>query len=414
MNMIHYIKNISFISFVISILFSCASEKNILMKTDAYVMNIDSLSSKELKYSDIFKSVKTIILENDKVLIGKIDRMQSFQSNLFILDRDIAKGLYVFNKEGKFIRKIGNIGSAPGEYVSCDDFTINTFNNEALIYDSYQHKIYTYDISSGQYIGNVDIDKDIHFMRMTFNGEYLYTTNIFFTPGMDKEPFYLLSQIDLKTGKPINQWLKVEQYNKGWLDKLLQKNIFYNIGEDRNLFAYGLMDSIFCIEKGTIYPYVAIKSNGIVQEADISTEKAQLADPNARRKNMIPLLDKLMRNGKVLEISDIFEHNGIIHFNFTKRNGYTAQYNKKTDALSVFSRTKNNLLFKQIPNQYQVPLFLDADEEGVFYTVQTDYLPELKYFATDGYLSDDVIGRKEIESLDENSNPAILYYEYKD
>lgn len=50
----------------------------------------------------------------------------------------------------------------------------------------------------------------------------------------------------------------------------------------------------------------------------------------------------------------------------------------------------------------------------LYYTVQTDYLPELKYFATDGYLSDDVIGEKEIESLDENLNPVILYYEYKD
>lgn len=207
MNIMHCIKSISFICLVASFLFSCASERHLLMQTDAYVMNVDNVSSKELKYSDIFKSVKAIILENDKVLIGKIDRMQPYQDNLFVLDKDIAKGLYVFNKEGKFIRKIGNRGSAPGEYASCDDFTINTFSNEALIYDSYHHKIYTYDILSGQFKGSLDMDKGVPFMRMVFNGGYLYTTNIFFTPGIDKEPFYLLNQMDLKTGKPINQWL---------------------------------------------------------------------------------------------------------------------------------------------------------------------------------------------------------------
>lgn len=414
MNIMHCTKNIFFICLVASFLFSCASERHLLMQTDAYVMNVDNVSSKELKYSGIFKSVKAIILENDKVLIGKIDRMQPYQDNLFVLDTDIAKGLYVFNKEGKFIRKIGNRGSAPGEYASCDDFTINTFSDEALIYDSYHHKIYTYDILSGQFKGSIDMDKGVYFTRMVFNGGYLYTTNIFFTPGIDKEPFYLLNQMDLKTGKPINQWLNAEQYNKGWLDKLLQKSVFYNVGKDKSLFAYGLMDSIFCIEKGTIYPYVAIQSAGIVQESDISIEKAQLADPNARTRNIPTLLNKLMRNEKILEVSDIFEHNDMLYFNFMRKMGYTAQYNKRTDELSVFSRTKNDLLFKQIPNQFQVPLFLDADEKGVFYTVQTEYLTELKSFATDGYLSGDVIGKRELRLLDENSNPVILYYEYRD
>lgn len=78
------------------------------------------------------------------------------------------------------MRKIGNIGLAPDEYVSCDDFTINIDDNELYIFDSLQNKIYRYDISSGKFKGGILMDKNIHFNYIAYNSGCLYGAQTFF------------------------------------------------------------------------------------------------------------------------------------------------------------------------------------------------------------------------------------------
>ena len=39
--------------------------------------------------------------------------------------------------------------------------------------------------------------------------------------------YYLLYQIDVKSGKKIAQWFDAVYYNKGWNDELIHGNIFY-------------------------------------------------------------------------------------------------------------------------------------------------------------------------------------------
>lgn len=77
----------------------------------------------------LYKSLKVIFLEtNESCLIGMITKIQVYDKYIFILDSSVAKSLYVFDKDGRFIRKIGTIGGAPGDYVSIDDFAINHDN----------------------------------------------------------------------------------------------------------------------------------------------------------------------------------------------------------------------------------------------------------------------------------------------
>jgi len=56
------------------------------------------------------------------------------------------KGLYAFNKEGKFIRKYGNRGNGPGEYLSIKDFTIDTENEIVYLMDDDATQILLYNI----------------------------------------------------------------------------------------------------------------------------------------------------------------------------------------------------------------------------------------------------------------------------
>jgi len=80
-------------------------------------INIDSLKKEDnINLSSEFKKVKTIILETNKnSLIGSVNSIQVYGDKIFILDRDKSNGIFVFNKTGKFIQRIGNAGQGPGE-----------------------------------------------------------------------------------------------------------------------------------------------------------------------------------------------------------------------------------------------------------------------------------------------------------
>ena len=49
----------------------------------------------------------------------------------------------------------------------------------------------------------------------------------------------------------------------------------------------------------------------------------------------------------------------------------------------------------------------------VYYYISNDNLAELKYFIDEDNISEKLINRESIKELNEDSNPVILYYEYK-
>lgn len=59
-------------------------------------------------------------------------------------------------------------------------------------------------------------------------------------------------------------------------------------------------------------------------------------------------------------------------------------------------------------------LLLYASDRGVFYSLKPCHLPEMKYFISQGLVKDEVIGKNDLDSLDGDANPVLLYYEYKD
>lgn len=78
------------------------------------------------------------------------------------------------------------------------------------------------------------------------------------------------------------------------------------------------------------------------------------------------------------------------------------------------SQYNDDILFSKSPNSYTIPNYLTSDKRGVYYIVQTDFLSEIKSFASrKGVISDKVVNKNKLENLDEDSNPLILYYEYK-
>lgn len=397
-------------------LLSCASGNTIISKNaNIYTLNFDNIEQREsLIFSSIFKSVKAIVLDNKEVLIGKIEKMQPYESTLFILDSQSAKGVYEFSKNGEFIRKIGSVGNGPGEYNACNDFTINEQTKEIYIYDSYNKRINKYDIETGAYKSSLNIEAENTIDRIWYNSGRLYAVNTFFRVNQ-KEPYYILQQLDITTGKKVDYWMSASQYNKGWKDELFHTNLFYRVGENTDLFAFGLSDSIMCIREGELYPYISLSGKKVVSTEDISKDDLLLsADPMTRSKKTFDLYMRLGKQDKIMNISSIYESDQMLYIKCRAWQEYTIQFDKRNGEALMYTNSEDDILFSKSPNSYTIPNYLTSDKRGVYYIVQTDFLSEIKSFASrKGVISDKVVNKNKLENLDEDSNPLILYYEYK-
>jgi hypothetical protein len=91
------------------------------------------------------KNISVVKLEtNANSLLGEIRKMQITNDRIFILDSDVSETLFVFNKEGHFLFKVGKKGSGPGEYFSINDFFIDDAKQEISIYDANLRKLHYY------------------------------------------------------------------------------------------------------------------------------------------------------------------------------------------------------------------------------------------------------------------------------
>ena len=395
------------------VLFSCKNENHKVDRGEIFIANLDSTCTSEFKYSDLYKKVTAIILDNKEVMLTEISKMLVYKDKLYLLDRR-AQGVYAFCKDGSFVCKFGNLGAGPDEYVSCNDFGINADAGEIYIYDMAKHRIHKYDIFSASYKESIIIDKSIDIDYIMCNSGCLYASQSSNRNEEKESIYYLLYQIDVKSGKKIAQWFDAVYYNKGWNDELIHGNIFYNIRENKDLFVLGLMDTIMCIKGDAVFPFLAIESERLVQKEDfLKDEKVPTSNPRVRGKRMMSLLTRLSAQNKIYQISDVFECDSMLYFSCMGRILYFVQYDEKKRIAFTYSRVANDVLFRMIPEYFQLPKFLCADSMGGYYYISNDNLAELKYFIDEDNISEKLINRESIKELNEDSNPVILYYEYK-
>ena len=395
------------------VLFSCKNENHKVDRGEIFIANLDSTCTSEFKYSDLYKKVTAIILDNKEVMLTEISKMLVYKDKLYLLDRR-AQGVYAFCKDGSFVCKFGNLGAGPDEYVSCNDFGINADAGEIYIYDMAKHRIHKYDIFSASYKESIIIDKSIDIDYIMCNSGCLYAAQASNRNEEKESIYYLLYQIDVKSGKKIAQWFDAVYYNKGWNDELIHGNIFYNIRENKDLFVLGLMDTIMCIKGDAVFPFLAIESERLVQKEDfLKDEKVPTSNPRVRGKRMMSLLTRLSAQNKIYQISDVFECDSMLYFSCMGRILYFVQYDEKKRIAFTYSRVANDVLFRMIPEYFQLPKFLCADSMGGYYYISNDHLAELKCFIDEDNISEKLINRESIKELNEDSNPVILYYEYK-
>lgn len=157
---------------------------------------------KVLAYSEVFDYVHFIKLEtNTNCLIGNIDAILYHKNVFYIFDKLISKSVFIFNDEGKYLGRVGNLGNGPGEYISPEFITLNLYTDEILIYDNTKKIILFYDLM-GNYINSIKLKNRINAFSVLEKDLFVVYYNYFGKEHIDELPTYNL-QIINSNGKVI-------------------------------------------------------------------------------------------------------------------------------------------------------------------------------------------------------------------
>jgi len=384
-------------------LFSCCTNNKksdgLHINNSLHIVDLDKgLKRDTLFTSSIFKSVRAIPLEtNNNSILGRINKFLIYKNNIFVIDINQARGLFMFDINGHFIRKIGGIGGGPGEYTYISDFTINPDKDEVIIVGD--RKMFFFDIPTGQYKTTIEIQDKGSINSVQYYNGMLYTSLREYPKTSDD---CLMQSVDLTTGKRVQKYLNTEEYNKGINEFLtFETPYFIPTGDPPFIFRHVFMDTFISLTTSGVQPYFTVKSKDFVTKKDLEGFEIQ--------SNFIH------ESSKIFMLLNYFSNNDYISFRFQKKSEmyksdyFFVFYNTNNKTTQIFDFFYNDLVYKY---RDKLNMFFRAsffDKSGAYECVSSlSYLVNI--MNADGII-DEV--KEQLKDLDEESNPVIFYYEFK-
>lgn len=367
-------------------------------------IKVDDLTKEEeIPLSSLFKTVKIIPLETNKEsLIASLDNMQVHKEIIYILDKKLYK-LFLFDKTGKFLRTIGRVGDAPGEYVSLEDYSIDTKNDVIYLLDRQTKKINKHKIPSGEYISSLKIGlKDTRVNSLQYNQGKIYCTTV---PYQDfGKNSYMLQIIDANTGQLEGKLLNSSDYNKGWNGPISRSNgFFFSKTSDQPKFVQIFMDTVMQIDKGKVSPILVLNTKKWITQKDMDI----FINKMSQKRSSIRLVGVIEKRS--YDIFTYIEHQDFIIIRYYYDNlSEQLIHNTKNNKTLLGDFFNDDLTYNTLSIS---PKLCCSDGTGVY-----GYISDLQisYFINsvyEGKLSSMIENVEELKKLNDTSNPIIFYYE---
>ena len=364
-----------------------------------------ALIGKAITIPEVFKRVKTIILETNKdVRIGEVNSIQVYGDEIYISDIVKSKGIFVFNKEGRYLRRIGKARQAPGEYTEPSDFTIDKKNKLLYVLDAPMQNIVKYNLETGVYLSNFKVpDGAGSCLHIQCVGDKLYTDA--FIEGKKKDAF-LIQEIDVTTGQRAKKWLPASVYNCSVSDnsKRFFGNVFYDKMQDAPKFVQLYMDTVMTFNEQGVIPYLAVKSKYFVKESDLESRYDQeRIRETGHNETYMP---------KVRNVIQFITYKNLIYFRASELNsGFELIYNSATGESAILYG-KDTFIY-DVKDHYWItlPRFYTSSDDGMYGVIHPQDMPQFLKFAKEGKLAKNLDKRDQLMKLDTNTNPIIFVYE---
>lgn len=123
---------------------SCRKQQKKIQAAHIVEISDDDLKNTASRASEIFDSVEFVFLEtNEDCLMGRVSKVL-VTKDYFILKS--AKAVFIFDRQGHFIRKIHHVGRGNGEYIGLNDVSVLSCGT-LLLLDTSHKKMLGYTLS---------------------------------------------------------------------------------------------------------------------------------------------------------------------------------------------------------------------------------------------------------------------------
>lgn len=385
---------------------SCSSNesKNSTLKNICKI-NIDNIQKKDTIFlSNYFKKVKFIELETtDESLIGSFDGMIIHNDLIYIKDIWSAQRIFVFDKQGRFIRKIGQKGVGPNEYLSISDFTIDDITNTLLICDYDSKKIFKYNIETGEFLESVKIkSNDIFINDIVTIKENILVNAIYYDNRTD--PRFMLHVIDKDNGNILKRWMNVNDFNCNWNELVSrQGGFFYSKGQTPIKYTNFFNNIIYEITENGPNPYIMLESKNWVSCEDIK----EMANNS---KHIREVYDEVIKRKFDFNISDFVEIDNLIFLDFMRGQDIIKIVYDKNTKKAILSY---NLFDDFIFDTFRIPCLkkVYSDKSGMYTVVRPESIPYFIDFLNKYSIKSESAVLLSKRQLSTESNPILIYYE---
>jgi hypothetical protein len=359
-------------------------------KGETIRINLDS--STVPFWTDLVEIVETVKLElTEKSIISGIYKVEFANNRFYVLDKQKANALFVYDRKGKFIQRIGRDGKGPGEHLRIWDFNINYLNSQIELLDIDLRKIIAFDFN-GKFKKEIIIPIYASSLINIDNSTYgVYTAN---SPQEQKRNNYYLINNNSKiinTAFPYSP--KVDRIN--W-------SLYHN---------FYRIDNNICLNmpfNDTIY---SVSKNGFERRFIFDYGKYKLPANQMEKVNYKNLVKYVQSTPYVFERLS-FETQGYVFARLSMRKEfYSVLYSKKSKGYKLYN---NRNLYD--PLAYMEPIANMGEDKMICVgypqklteqKVRFRFLNKNTDKKTSGYLT------KTINSIGEEDNPVLFIAKIK-
>ena len=162
-------------------LMGCANTQQLTEGKEIKLQGMETY--KELHLTDVFTPFATVCLDSKDICqLKSITKVEVYDDCYYVLGQTTQSAVFVFGKDGRFIRKIGTQGHGKGEYLNAHDFTIDRENKRIAILSA-PSKVYFYSLQ-GDFLNKKEIGM-VNVWNITSNstGFIASTNHLTYTSG---------------------------------------------------------------------------------------------------------------------------------------------------------------------------------------------------------------------------------------
>lgn len=111
--------------------------------------------------------------KTDSSLLGVVSSVEVFENRIIVKDMLVSKGIYIFDRKGRFIRRPTVMGQGPQEFITLSDFKINKKKKELVVLDRYAKTMTFFDLD-GNFIERKKIDFIGEYFTILPDGKYVF------------------------------------------------------------------------------------------------------------------------------------------------------------------------------------------------------------------------------------------------